>query len=147
MNSPLERARIVEAGGVVRPAMHMITKQLFGVPRVWQSETAQAPGLAVARAFGDLLAASLGVIAIPEVKERTCEKDDAFIVLGSDGLFEFMSSQAAVDIVGKHLDDGASADVAAEAVAREASRLWELEEESIDDITALVVTLGHAKDV
>ena len=45
------------------------------------------------RAFGDKLAASVGVIADPEVVEFQLGAQDKYLVLCSDGMFEFLSNQ------------------------------------------------------
>lgn len=48
------------------------------------------PGLAMTRSFGDLIAASVGVIARPEIWERELTKDDKFMIIASDGVWEFL---------------------------------------------------------
>ena len=50
---------------------------------------------ASARSFGDLIAASVGVIAKPEIWERDCADGDKFMILASDGVWEFISNQEA----------------------------------------------------
>ncbi len=45
------------------------------------------------RSFGDLIAASVGVIARPEIMEREVTDADAFVILASDGVWEFISNQ------------------------------------------------------
>jgi serine/threonine protein phosphatase PrpC len=42
----------------------------------------------MARSFGDYVASSVGVIAIPEVIRQKLEKNDMFIVIASDGIWE-----------------------------------------------------------
>lgn len=49
--------------------------------------------------FGDLIAASVGVIAKPEIWERDQADGDKFMILASDGVWEFISNQEAVDLV------------------------------------------------
>ncbi|XP_057956207.1 probable protein phosphatase 2C 52 [Malania oleifera] len=56
------------------------------VPRVWLPFD-DAPGLAMARAFGDFCLKEYGVISIPEFSHRTLTDRDQFIVLASDGVF------------------------------------------------------------
>ena len=50
------------------------------------------PGLAMSRSFGDTVAASVGVTAIPEQTEFTLGPEDKVIVLASDGVWEFMEN-------------------------------------------------------
>lgn len=55
------------------------------VPRVWLPFD-DAPGLAMARAFGDFCLKEYGVISIPEFSHRVLTEKDQFIVLASDGV-------------------------------------------------------------
>lgn len=55
------------------------------VSRVWLPFD-NAPGLAMARAFGDFCLKEYGVISIPEVSHRILTERDEFIVLASDGV-------------------------------------------------------------
>jgi serine/threonine protein phosphatase PrpC len=50
------------------------------------------PGLAMSRSLGDLLAHTVGVSSLPEVISYQVGIDDKFIVIGSDGVFEFLSN-------------------------------------------------------
>lgn len=56
------------------------------VPRVWLPFD-DAPGLAMARAFGDFCLKEYGVISIPEFSHRLLTEKDQFIVLASDGVW------------------------------------------------------------
>jgi serine/threonine protein phosphatase PrpC len=55
------------------------------VPRVWLPFD-DAPGLAMARAFGDFCLKDYGVIAVPELSHRVLTDQDQFIVLATDGV-------------------------------------------------------------
>ena len=55
------------------------------VPRVWLPFD-DAPGLAMARAFGDFCLKEYGVISMPEFSHRILTERDQFIVLASDGV-------------------------------------------------------------
>jgi len=63
------------------------------VHRVWLPFD-DAPGLAMARAFGDFCLKEYGVISIPEFSHRLLTDKDQFIVLASDGvrIFNLMFS-------------------------------------------------------
>jgi serine/threonine protein phosphatase PrpC len=87
------------------------------------------------RSFGDLIAASVGVVAKPEVWQRTIEVNDQFMILASDGVWEFITSHEAVEMV----KDAATPEEACQILVAEATERWQAEEEVIDDITALVV--------
>ncbi len=47
----------------------------------------------MARSFGDLVAASVGVSPEPEVLDFELDSDDKFIVIASDGVWEFLSNE------------------------------------------------------
>ena len=108
-----------------------------GPARVWL-KTEQYPGLAMSRSIGDACAHSVGVSHIPEMKQFTMDEDDKFLILASDGVWEFLSNDEVLDLVVPywHQNDlkGACSIIVKESVAA-----WEREEESIDDITVIVV--------
>ena len=89
---PEERARIQERGGVVSAAGPR------GLPpaRVWVNGRV---GLAMSRSLGDGEAKTHGVIPDPEIMEFTLDpakpkgNGDKFIIVASDGIWEFISSQ------------------------------------------------------
>nr|GEV81336.1 probable protein phosphatase 2C 52 [Tanacetum cinerariifolium] len=68
------------------------------VSRVWLPFD-DAPGLAMARAFGDFCLKDFGVISIPEVSHRILTESDKFIVLASDGIWDVLSNQQVIEIV------------------------------------------------
>ncbi|GFS41100.1 protein phosphatase 2C family protein [Actinidia rufa] len=68
------------------------------VSRVWLPFD-DAPGLAMARAFGDFCLKEYGVISIPEFSHRTLTESDKFIVLASDGVWDVLSNEEVVEIV------------------------------------------------
>ncbi|CCI41941.1 unnamed protein product [Albugo candida] len=103
-------------------------------PRVW-SPYGSFPGTAFTRSIGDEVAEGLGVIAAPEVTSIHISRDDVFIVIASDGVFEFLTSQAVVDLV-KSCEDPY---VACEKVVAESYRLWLTYELRTDDITIICV--------
>lgn len=55
------------------------------IPRVWLPND-DYPGLAMARAFGDLQLKKYGVIAVPQVSYRRLTPRDQFLVLATDGV-------------------------------------------------------------
>ena len=68
-------------------------------------------------------------------------KDEKFIVLASDGVWEFLSNDDVAAIV-KPFFDTKNAEKAAEAVVRESYLRWKREEEGIVDyITCIIVFL------
>lgn len=59
----------------------------------------QMPGLAMSRSLGDQVAHSVGVSSIPEVKSFIVGVEDKFVIIGSDGVFEFLSNEDIARIV------------------------------------------------
>lgn len=55
------------------------------VPRVWLPFD-DAPGLAMARAFGDFCLKEYGVISVPDFFHWALSSRDQFVVLASDGV-------------------------------------------------------------
>ena len=112
----------------------------LGPARVWHLHE-DIPGLAMSRSFGDQAAAEVGVNAIPEITEMNLIEADKFLILASDGVWEFISNDQAVNIVMPHYQNN-SAEKAAEALIREAMKRWQEEDTSIDDITCIIIFLN-----
>ena len=134
-----ESLRIFQNGGRVEAYQDEEGNPL-GPARVWL-KTEDVPGLAMSRSIGDLVAASVGVIYEPETLEYGITPEDKFIVIGSDGIFEFLSNEEVVKIVVPYwkADDIQGA---CDQLCKEARDKWVLEEEVIDDITCVIVFLG-----
>ena len=64
------------------------------------------PGLCVARCLGDLKANRCGLIPTPEICMHTVQPTDRFLILASDGVWEFIDNDEAVAIVGQFYDKG-----------------------------------------
>ena len=137
-STPAERARIEAAGGRVQRLVDPDTGAEVGPARVWLA-TAWAPGLAMSRSLGDALARSVGVCAAADTACVDLSAADAFAVVATDGVWEFMSAQDAVDCVARAPSPAAGC----AALVAEARRRGGVEEASgsVDDITAVVVSL------
>jgi len=88
------------------------------VPRVWLPFD-DAPGLAMARAFGDFCLKEYGVISIPEFSHRILTDRDKFIVLASDGVWDVLSNEEVVDIVSSAPTRSSAARILVDSAARE----------------------------
>nr|ACN30963.1 unknown [Zea mays] len=88
------------------------------VPRVWLPFD-DAPGLAMARAFGDFCLKDYGVISVPEFFHWSLTEKDQFVILASDGVWDVLSNQEAVDIVSSSPSRSKAAISLVEAAARE----------------------------
>jgi serine/threonine protein phosphatase PrpC len=103
------------------------------------------------RSFGDEVASRVGVTAEPgklkplfyflEILELDLCPDDKFIVLASDGVWEFLSNEEIAKIVMPYFECK-NAEKAAEAVVRDSYLKWKQEEDDIvDDITCVIIFL------
>ncbi|BDA44065.1 probable protein phosphatase 2C 73 [Coccomyxa sp. Obi] len=129
-----ERSRILASSGRVE-RIQTETGEEVGPQRVWLSD-AWIPGLAMSRALGDGLARRVGVISEPEVCIVDLQHNDHFLILASDGVWEFMDNQEAVNIVSSCSDD----ETACSKLVAAAHEKWmEQENGSADDITAVIV--------
>ncbi|KAM0911409.1 hypothetical protein ACQ4PT_013487 [Festuca glaucescens] len=73
------------------------------VPRLWLPDQ-DAPGLAMARAFGDFCLKNHGLICTPEVYYRKLSEKDDFLVLATDGIWDVLSNKEVVKIVSSASD-------------------------------------------
>ena len=81
----------------------------------------------------------------PDVARRALTAADRFLLLGSDGIWEFLSPEQAVSIVQSVADGGGSAFDACRLLVTKAALLWRVNEGLYrDDITAAVVYLDSA---
>lgn len=85
---------------------------------------------------------NVGVIAEPEVLEFDISTEDQFMILASDGVWEFIYSQEAVDIVSASLRQGKNVTQACQELIEASSARWVEEEGDYrDDITAVIIRL------
>jgi serine/threonine protein phosphatase PrpC len=150
-DQPEERKRIEKAGGIVvfdGAWNHRVYAKK-------KDKTGRSyPGLNMSRAMGDLQGYhDAGISATPDISSRkildgtqvsgedSSGISDKFILLCSDGVWEFVSSSTAVQIVNSF--PFGEAQKAAEQLAAIAWDHWvdEMNGEVVDDITALVVHL------
>lgn len=131
---PKESERIRNSGGEIRKLAEDAPYRIF-VPGE------NYPGLNMSRAFGDTYSQQLGVICEPEILEVEVKQNDLFILMCSDGVWEFISSQDAVNLVSK--SEG-SAKKATEKLAALAWMRWKnMYDVLVDDITAMVIYLNN----
>ncbi|KAG8050827.1 hypothetical protein GUJ93_ZPchr0009g1786 [Zizania palustris] len=89
------------------------------VPRLWLPDQ-DAPGLAMARAFGDFCLKSHGLICTPEVYYRKLSEKDEFLVLATDGIWDVLSNKEVMRIVSSATDQSK----AAKQIVERAVRAW-----------------------
>ena len=130
-----EAKRIIDNDGRIQPFID--EGEFIGPSRVWVKED-DVPGLAMTRSFGDRVAATVGVISEPEIKEWDLQNEDKFLIVASDGIWEFISSQECVQFVSQFYENN---DIkgCAQFLYEESKKRWIAEEEVVDDITMILV--------
>ena len=133
---PLEKKRIIENGGKVEKYIEKNGK-VDGPYRVWVQDE-MYPGLAMSRSIGDFIATSVGVIPNPEIIEYNLNRGSKYMIIASDGIWQFMSNEKVMSIGNQFYPIRDPIDLCNELV-EEASNLWDNEGIPTDDITVLVV--------
>ena len=165
---PEERQRIEAAGGKIYahddPNIPEADKALLP-KRVWYRNNAFSEdgytcsghacrsmvGLAMTRSLGDSLAhQQVGVTCTPEIDCNWLDEGDEFIIVASDGLWDVLEPQTAVDKVQEYIiqhghEDGLLGwcpERACQHLCTAARQLWEEHSpQAIDDITCLIIKL------
>jgi serine/threonine protein phosphatase PrpC len=134
-DDPEETKRIVENGGEISQFEEDGEKS--GPFRVWKKGE-EYPGIAMSRSIGDFIATTLGVVPVPKFLDEKIDSDTKFIVVASDGVWEFLDNQKVAEIVmpfyKKNDPDGAC-----KALIKESTDWWNQEDVVVDDITTIVV--------
>jgi serine/threonine protein phosphatase PrpC len=135
-----EVARVEEAGGVVEPPPGLMQV------RLWFNSDCKGPGLQPLRTFGDHAARRIGVIPTPIVTKHKIQETDLFIILASDGVWEYITDQMAAESVFAYLAKWNShprkAELASQALIRMAMKFWKNDSPDYrDDISCTVVLL------
>jgi serine/threonine protein phosphatase PrpC len=111
-------------------------------PRVW-APGKSFPGCAFTRSIGDSVAEGIGVTAEPELLRKELTEEDQFVVLASDGVWEFLTNQSVADMILKFSDPLD----ACRAVVAESYRLWLQYEVRTDDITMILAFIDTSSDL
>ena len=133
-----ERQRIEKAGGVISQYEGDETKD--SPMRVWVKGE-EYPGIAMSRSIGDLVAKTVGVIPEPDIFTREIFGVTKYIVLCSDGVWEFISNEEVMNIVNPFFMRGEPEEACKELI-KKANLFWS-KENSRDDITVVVAFIGH----
>ena len=132
---PEETQRIERAGGEVEQMKDEYGEGL-GPYRVW-AKGKDYPGLAMSRSIGDLKAKSIGVIPDPGIVEYNINNSSRYVIVCSDGVWEFLNNQTVMNIGKKfYLENNASA-FCHELVSK-AYNEWQENDSIVDDITAVI---------
>jgi hypothetical protein len=97
------------------------------------------PGCAFTRSQGDNISEEIGVTGEPEMLTTQLTLNDEFLVIASDGIFEFLTNQAVIDMCAT----SESPLEACEKIVKQAYQQWLVYESRTDDITIIVCFLQN----
>ena len=137
-SEPDESKRIVNNGGRVKKCYDEEHKRFIGPDRVWMKNK-EEPGLAMTRSLGDKIAHNIGVIDEPEFKTFSYDGTEKFIILASDGLWEYVNGDQCINIVKPFYEESKDSKEAVLALTKEAFKKWKRKEVAIDDITVVLI--------
>ena len=133
---PEEKKRIYKMGGIVEQMQDMNGLKA-GPPRVW-GVGKNYPGLAMSRSLGDFKGKKYGIISLPEIIETNLDENANYIVICSDGVWEFLTNENVMEIGNKFYEKN-DANGFTKKLAETSERIWEQKDVIVDDITAIVV--------
>ena len=131
-----EKNRILLSGGVVEQMENQFGEGV-GPFRVW-AKGQNYPGLAMSRSIGDLKGKSIGVISEPGILEYDINETTKFIVIASDGVWEFMKNENVIEIGKNFYIDNDTSNICHKIVDTSAS-IWQSRDVVMDDITVVVM--------
>ena len=140
-NIPEERNRILKAGGEIEQMKDLFGKEI-GPYRVWMKGR-DYPGLAMSRSIGDLKAKDIGVIPDPGIMEYDLCESSKYIVIASDGVFEFLNNEAVKNIGKKYYLDNNASELCHQVINYSVFQ-WKQNEDVIDDITIVAVFFDNS---
>ena len=129
---PEERERIIQAGGRVLTKVY--EDGYIGPARVYLPHT-DSPGLAMSRSIGDYVIHEAGVTSTPEICEYDIVDEDGFMIVGTDGIWDFITNQEVVDTASNY----SSADAALNSIVRESVAKWTSKFDGVMDDTSTIV--------
>ena len=134
-DDPEESKRIKENGGEI--SQYEEDGEKSGPFRVWQKGEVY-PGIAMSRSIGDFIASKLGVIPEPKFLEEKIDKDTKFIVVASDGIWEFLDNDTVRKMVMPFYEKN-DPNGACKELIKKSTEFWNQEDIVVDDITVVVV--------
>ena len=131
-----EKERIIKMGGIVEKVRDQYGQEI-GPYRVW-GKSKEYPGLAMSRSIGDFSGKNLGIIPEPEIIETNFGININYIVICSDGVWEFLNNDDIMKIGNKFYKENNPRGFCKEVVDY-STKCWKKEDVVIDDITILAI--------
>ena len=133
---PDEKKRILMMGGTVDQMLD-INGQRGGPQRVWVKNK-NYPGLAMSRSLGDFKGKQCGIIPIPEIIEYDLNEKSKYMVICSDGVWEFLSNRKVMEIGNEYYVKNDIIGFTHKLIDV-SEDWWERKDVVVDDITAVIV--------
>ena len=133
---PKEKERIISKGGTVEQGLDDNNKPC-GPFRIWVKGE-DFPGIAVSRSIGDLVSKMIGVIPNPQIIEYTLTPKSKYMLICSDGIWEFINNEKAMEIGNKYYLNNDPAGLCHELTNKSTSE-WLKDDVYVDDITVVAV--------
>lgn len=124
-----EQLRIERHNGEVRKFESNLPSRLYLKGRNY-------PGIAVSRAFGDTLARTVGLLCEPEVGVLAVTTDDSFVIVASDGIWDYMNEEEVLGEIEK-----STWETQINSLVETSWRRWLHHENRADDITVVLFSL------
>ena len=134
--NPGEKERILRMGGAVEKIINKIGKGV-GPYRVWVKNR-DYPGLAMSRSIGDFIGKNVGVIPDPEIIECDLSIFTKYIVLCSDGVWEFLNNEDVMEFGKKFYLNNNPRGFCKELIEN-SIKYWKKEDIVVDDITVVTI--------
>ena len=123
-SSPNENKRILSNNGKVKKLINEAGEEI-GPFRIFEkNKDSDLPGLSLSRSIGDSMAKNLGVIFEPELFKYELNSRDKIIIVGSDGFWNYISNEEAIDMVGKYYEDEIKAEEVSVKMVEIAKERW-----------------------
>jgi serine/threonine protein phosphatase PrpC len=123
-SSPNENRRIIQCNGRIDRFKNEFGEE-FGQLRVFEKEIeSNKPALAMTRSIGDGEANKIGVIYEPELFVYDIGNEHRILVVGSDGLWSYMTNEEVIEIAGRCYDNGGKAEEASSILIETAKNKW-----------------------
>ena len=123
-------------GGIVEKIKN-IFGQGVGPFRVWEKDK-DYPGLAMSRSLGDFNGKNIGVIPDPEIIEWELNVFSKFIVICSDGVWEFLTNKDVMECGKQFYLENNPRGFCKELIDN-SIKFWKKEDVVIDDITVVTI--------
>ena len=134
---PIEKKRIESNGGCVSQIIDEDDGLPSGPFRVWVKGEAY-PGIAISRSIGDMDAKKVGVIPNPQIIEYTLSPQSKYMIICSDGIWEYISNEEAMKFAKKYYIKNDPLNLCKD-LTKKSTDLWLQDDVVVDDITVVAV--------